>query len=314
MEATTTQVRLEKNLKASPEEVFDAWTDPEILARWMAPSPEYYPRVHVHDDGSFTIAMCHQGGAVHTVEGMYLEVHRPQRLVLEWGWADGPMGGEKSVVTVELDGTDEQTKLVLTHDFSGDGADAVAAEHQKGWIGCLRRLESVFARTPDHQISVILSLHRRLYESALRDISPEHLDRRLTENTNHMRWIAGHLAHTRALIAGLLGDTSLGESPLAAFNEPITDGATYPNLDDIRTFFQRATGAIHARLPHVTAELLDAPAPMPHPANDATVGGLVDFLVDHESYHIGQLGFIRKALGYGAMSYSVTQQAAPADL
>ena len=32
-------LRLERTFAASPEEVFDAWTNPEVLKRWWASRP-----------------------------------------------------------------------------------------------------------------------------------------------------------------------------------------------------------------------------------------------------------------------------------
>ena len=35
-----TSLRVERTYDASPEEVFDAWTNPEVLRRWWAVHPE----------------------------------------------------------------------------------------------------------------------------------------------------------------------------------------------------------------------------------------------------------------------------------
>jgi uncharacterized damage-inducible protein DinB len=40
--------------------------------------------------------------------------------------------------------------------------------------------------------------------------------------------------------------------------------------------------------------------------SDGSVLGAVAFLAQHESYHMGQLGLLRKALGYPPMSYTDT--------
>jgi hypothetical protein len=40
------------------------------------------------------------------------------------------------------------------------------------------------------------------------------------------------------------------------------------------------------------------------PIGDATVLGLIAFMVQHDSYHIGQLALLRKHYGLPAMRYS----------
>ena len=34
-------VRIERNFAASAEEVFDAWTSPEVMRRWFHPAPDW---------------------------------------------------------------------------------------------------------------------------------------------------------------------------------------------------------------------------------------------------------------------------------
>jgi uncharacterized damage-inducible protein DinB len=53
----------------------------------------------------------------------------------------------------------------------------------------------------------------------------------------------------------------------------------------------------------VSAAELDAEAPYQFPISDPSVLGMTAFLVQHESYHIGQMAFLRKQLGLEAMAY-----------
>jgi uncharacterized protein YndB with AHSA1/START domain len=40
----STSLHLERTYDATPEEVFDAWTNPEVLRRWWAASPAWRHR------------------------------------------------------------------------------------------------------------------------------------------------------------------------------------------------------------------------------------------------------------------------------
>jgi uncharacterized damage-inducible protein DinB len=53
-----------------------------------------------------------------------------------------------------------------------------------------------------------------------------------------------------------------------------------------------------------TAEQLRRPDAHRFPLGDSTELGLLTFLVQHDSYHIGQMGFLRRQLGKPAMSYA----------
>jgi hypothetical protein len=48
----------------------------------------------------------------------------------------------------------------------------------------------------------------------------------------------------------------------------------------------------------------DAPHGTKFPIEDASRLGLLAFLVQHDSYHIGQLSWLRKYAGLPAMKYS----------
>ena len=54
----------------------------------------------------------------------------------------------------------------------------------------------------------------------------------------------------------------------------------------------------------VSEDHLAADAPFKSPIGDNTMGGTIAFFAEHESYDIGQLGFLKKYLTKEAMSYS----------
>jgi uncharacterized damage-inducible protein DinB len=67
--------------------------------------------------------------------------------------------------------------------------------------------------------------------------------------------------------------------------------------------------AISAHLA-VIVERLDTPAlaaPVRRtlPGGDGTLLGSLAFLVQHDSYHLGQVGLLRRQLGLPAMSYAI---------
>jgi uncharacterized protein YndB with AHSA1/START domain len=125
-------VQMSRTLPAPPERVWAALTEPEALQAWFWPST-YGTTVtaDVRVGGRYRIAAAHPQLAV---QGEYLEVVRPQRLVTTWQW-DGEE--TSSVVRIELLGNERGSGLVLTHE--GLPPDAVPS-HEQGWSDCLDRL------------------------------------------------------------------------------------------------------------------------------------------------------------------------------
>ena len=137
-------LRIERVFDATPEEVFDAWTAPEVLRRWWTVDPggrTPVAEVDLRVGGRYRLSMEQPDGTRHTVAGEYREVIRPERLVYSWAWEqDGRLEDHVSTVTVEFRGEGDRTKLVLEH------IELASAEsrdrHAEGWSACLEILRA----------------------------------------------------------------------------------------------------------------------------------------------------------------------------
>lgn len=145
--ATDLKLVIRKRLRASREVVFKAWTDPEHLKRWFSPSSEMsvpVAEVDLRVGGGYRIGMqSPDSDKVNVLYGTYQEIEVPSRLVftLAWeSWEAGINAGKTTLVTVELNEVDGETELVLTHEHHTD--ESMRDDHNKGWIGCLDRLET----------------------------------------------------------------------------------------------------------------------------------------------------------------------------
>jgi uncharacterized protein YndB with AHSA1/START domain len=126
-------------LRAPRELVYDAWTQPELMARWFFPADGWTARVEatLEVGGTWRVAMLDPENVEHVQFGEYRELSRPARLSFTWNCPDlGVMG---SVVTIELREQDGQTLLVLAHELPPD--PKIRREHEGGWQGCLASLE-----------------------------------------------------------------------------------------------------------------------------------------------------------------------------
>lgn len=135
---------LVRTIKASPEKVFSAWTDPKTLKRWMSPTSAMDVAVVETDlkiGGRYRIVMREPGGKEHRVGGTYTVLERNRQLAFTWLWEDGT--GVETLVTITLRKKGEDTELTLTHAKFADGK--TRDMHNEGWLGCVGRLEKLMA-------------------------------------------------------------------------------------------------------------------------------------------------------------------------
>jgi uncharacterized protein YndB with AHSA1/START domain len=132
-----TGLELVRVLPAPPEQVFRAWTDASLLARWMSPVGRAEVEADPRPGGRLTVTMIGAGTRIeHT--GEYLEVVPPHRLVFTW---ISPYTGDvPSLVTVELEPEGDGTRLTLRHEQLPPEA---ATSHVGGWERMLSRLQEV---------------------------------------------------------------------------------------------------------------------------------------------------------------------------
>jgi uncharacterized protein YndB with AHSA1/START domain len=146
--AADTSITLTRTLKASPHDVFAAWTDPETLPRWMS-SGDYNVAVAEIDarvGGHYRIETLGPGGQRHVTTGVYQELVPGRRLVKTWIY-QGPhkeFENLETLLTVELrEAGPDLTELTLKHERLPSTAyrDSVHG----GWTALLGKLEALFA-------------------------------------------------------------------------------------------------------------------------------------------------------------------------
>ena len=138
-----TRLRVSRIFAAPREKVFRAWTDPQALKKWFAPSDKFVTRIPELDlrvGGRYRIEMQLEDKN-NVVVGVYREVRAPEKLVFSWRWETESTGGDAgdTLVTIEFFERGGQTEVVLTHErfLTEEARDA----HNKGWLGCLDRLQ-----------------------------------------------------------------------------------------------------------------------------------------------------------------------------
>ena len=138
--SVNTTLQVKRTFAAKRDRVFRAWTDAAELARWFAPSADYFavvPELELRVGGRYRLEMHHKGGNVHTVSGSYQEIKPPEKVVFTWKW-EGDASPEASLVTVEFYDLGNSTEVAITHERLPNIEER--DKHAHGWNGCLEQL------------------------------------------------------------------------------------------------------------------------------------------------------------------------------
>ncbi len=154
------------------------------------------------------------------------------------------------------------------------------------------------------------ALHTKLFNNVLENVEESQGSKRMSEEVNHLQWIAGHLANSRYSIASMLGIdlpfpykeiyTDFTAPP--PFNRHIDASIEYPSLLEIKKLWNDLSDELVEKLSNMNEATLSAASPFAVPTGN-TLLDMFSFISSHESYHIGQMSIIRKYIGLSAMSY-----------
>jgi len=137
-------VQVRRRVKAAAEEIFDLWTRPDLMVRWMSPFPgavECKASCDLRPGGAFSLVMS-SAQSRRDVSGTYVQIDRPRKLVFTWTGA--LTNNVNPLVTVELHPQGDETDLVLTHERLP--TQAIHEGHTKGWGNILDHLADAVAK------------------------------------------------------------------------------------------------------------------------------------------------------------------------
>jgi len=143
-------VRLERIMHASPDRVFRAFLEPDLIRQWIAPDDLTVDRLTVDARVGGRLEVWHSRGGVSTgkFEGCFLKIDPPRELIYRWAFVGTePEKGEyfDTLVTVRLRPEGEgRTHISVLHEKLEElqrGAPHVYARLVPGWNNCLDKLE-----------------------------------------------------------------------------------------------------------------------------------------------------------------------------
>jgi uncharacterized protein YndB with AHSA1/START domain len=139
---TKPSLTLKRRLKAPPEKVYEAWTQPAQMMRWWGGNNEASrtAETDLRVGGRFRVGFKGDNGEQHDVSGIYKEVTPYSRLVFSWAWRTTPE--RESQVTIDIKPDAGGSLLTLTHEqfFNQKACD----DHRRGWGLALDQFERLF--------------------------------------------------------------------------------------------------------------------------------------------------------------------------
>jgi uncharacterized protein YndB with AHSA1/START domain len=129
-------VVVKRLISASRGEVFEAFTDAEIMSKWFFPEEDMSAEV-TNDPvvgGDYTLKMHAKNGDTYTHVGEYKEIVHPEKLVFTWT-SDFV---QDTLVTITFSESGGATEVTISHELLP--SVEMVDNHRGGWTGCLNRL------------------------------------------------------------------------------------------------------------------------------------------------------------------------------
>ena len=151
----TMVVRVERTLQASPDRVFRAFLEPDLIRQWIAPDDLTVDRVTVDPRVGGRLEVWHSRNGVSTgkFEGCFLKIDPPRELVYRWAFVGTePEKGEyfDTLVTVRLrPESSDRTHVSVVHEkleVLQRGAPHIYVRLVPGWNNCLDQLDRAIGR------------------------------------------------------------------------------------------------------------------------------------------------------------------------
>jgi uncharacterized damage-inducible protein DinB len=153
-------------------------------------------------------------------------------------------------------------------------------------------------------LAEILRLNRKLFSNCLDGLDEGQAMARPAPDANSAAYVAAHMVESRYYLLAQMGTERKSMLGDRVGWKSLTEITQWPSLDEVKAAWTDASTALDKRLNEMTTQQADTPIETQFPLENKTTLGMLGFLVQHDSYHLGQLSLLRKTCGLPAMSYS----------
>lgn len=128
---------IKRVINAPCEEVFAAWSRPEIMNQWFFPMRAGWKantKNNFKVGGEYKHDMVAEDGTVFSHTGIYKEIISNQKIVFTWNSCKV----KNTLVTIQLQSIRKQTEITLLHEFLSNEEEYI--NHKNGWHECFEHL------------------------------------------------------------------------------------------------------------------------------------------------------------------------------
>ena len=136
---TNSSITISRYFSAAPRDVWQAWTDPQLVKSWFGSDPKgtiLDASLDVRPGGTFAVTFRNFDDTQFTCTGTYQEIEKDQRLVFTWTWKERPEVSE--LVTLTFQAEQNDTLMI----FEQANIDAgTTHDYETGWNSTFDKLE-----------------------------------------------------------------------------------------------------------------------------------------------------------------------------
>jgi uncharacterized protein YndB with AHSA1/START domain len=137
-------VNIEWHFKSSPEIIWKAWTDPEMVKQWFGSDPNgkvIHVALDISNGGYFEVTFIDSDGTEHTCFGNYTDIVAHSILKFTWSWKSEP--DHRSFITVTITSVPDGTLMKFEH---ADIDTASAHNYEAGWRSTFKKLDRILKK------------------------------------------------------------------------------------------------------------------------------------------------------------------------
>jgi len=137
-------LEIRRLIKAPRQRVFDAFTIPEQIVKWIGPKDcdALSAEIDLRVGGDYRIRIDTDSHGEVEATGVFREIQRPFRLVYTWRWTDPRLDIGETLITVEFVEKNGETELRFRHEGLPTVEDRDG--HNEGWTRSFNKLERLF--------------------------------------------------------------------------------------------------------------------------------------------------------------------------
>jgi uncharacterized protein YndB with AHSA1/START domain len=143
-ETAATTLTIRRTFKAPRERVFAAFTDADMMMRWMGPPGTTVTAIafDAREGGAYRIAYQSERMGDMVAKGTIVTLRAPEYLAYSWRWEEDDVNDEHDTsVRIEFIDRGNETEIVFVQD--GFASEESRDTHTMGWSGAFTKIDGV---------------------------------------------------------------------------------------------------------------------------------------------------------------------------